>query len=310
MTDSVSETQSRILHLEPPMVDPRRREETAQGMAGLRTILVGLDGSPEGRMAVQLSLRWARATGARLVGLGIVDEPSIRRAEPVPLGAGSFKRERDERLVEDARRRVEEFLDDFARRCAAQGVACSVIEKVGVPYEQIALEEESHDLVVLPRRSHFHFETERGPDDTVERVLRHGARPIITVPQQPGKSGPVIIAYHGGVHAARALQAFQSTGLESDAQILVVSVHKEEREARERAERAVSFLASHGIPARPAIVVDDEPAAPAILRVVAAVDARLIVAGAGDHHRIAELFSPSVTRTLLREAQVPLFLYR
>jgi hypothetical protein len=41
---------------------------------GVQTVLVGLDGSPEADAAVELSLRWARAIGARLVGLGIVDE--------------------------------------------------------------------------------------------------------------------------------------------------------------------------------------------------------------------------------------------
>lgn len=120
---------------------------------GLRTILVGLDGSPEGEAAVELSLRWAKATGARLVGLGVVDEPTIRRPEPVPMGAGYFKHERDERLLKDARRRVEEFLDDFASRCAENDVPCELLEKVGVPHEQIVVTGQSHDLVVLPRQS-------------------------------------------------------------------------------------------------------------------------------------------------------------
>jgi nucleotide-binding universal stress UspA family protein len=275
----------------------------------LSTILVGLDGAPDGQMAVAMSLRWARATGARLVGLGIVDEPTIRRPEPVPLGAGSFKRARDERLVEEARRRVNECLRDFARPCVEHDVACTVIEKVGLPHEQITLEEKRHDLIVLPRQSHFHFETERGPDDTVERVLRHSARPVITVPQWLGGLGPVVVAYHGGAHAARALHAFQALGLESGAEILVVSVHKEEGEARERAERAVTFLASHGVRAHHTIVVDRGPAGPAILRAVEAVDARLLIAGLGGRHRLAELFRGSVTRALLRHARVPVFLH-
>ncbi len=119
----------------------------------------------------------------------------------------------------------------------------------------------------------------------------------------------MVVAYHDGVHAARALQAFQALGLESEAEILVVSVHKEEGEAKERAERAVMFLASHGVRARHAIAVDRGPAAPAILRAAADVDARLLVAGLGGSHRIADLLSGSVTRTLLRDVRVPVFLY-
>jgi nucleotide-binding universal stress UspA family protein len=275
---------------------------------GLRTILVGLDGSPEGAAAVDLSLRWARATGARLVGLGVVDEPTIRRAEPVPMGAGYFKHEKDERLLADARRRVEEILDDFASRCAEHDVPCELIEKVGLPHEQIVVTGQSHDLVVLPRQSHFHFETERGADDTVERVLRHSARPVVTVPRLGG-SGPVVVASDGGVHAARALQAFQALGIESAAGVLVVTVHEDASEAVERAERAVAFLASHGIPALRKPVATPGPIAPAILRVVEDVGARLLVAGMRDRRRLTEIFFGSVTQALLKGAQVPVFLY-
>ncbi len=279
------------------------------GSTGVRTILVGLDGSPEGEAAVDLALRWARETGAGLVGLGIVDEPTIRRPEPVPMGAGYFKRERDERLLEDARQRVEEFLGGFAVRCAAEGVSYEVIEKVGLPHEQIVLAGQCHDLVVLPRQSHFHFETERGADDTVQKVLRQTARPVVVVPPRRGGSGPVVVAYDGGVHAAHALQAFQALGIEAAAEVLVVSVHESAPEAAERAERAVAFLASHGIPALRATVAASGPVAPVILRVVEEAGAQLLVAGMRDRRRLTELFSGSTTQDLLRGTQVPLFLF-
>jgi nucleotide-binding universal stress UspA family protein len=277
--------------------------------AGVRTILVGLDGSPESEAAVALSLRWARETGARLVGLGIVDEPTIRRPEPVPMGAGHYKHEKDERLLEDAQRRVEEFLRDFATRCGGEDVPCELVEKVGLPHEQIVLAAQSCDLIVLPRRSHFHFETEHGADDTVQRVLKQSARPVVVVPPRLAGSGPVVVAYDGGVHAARALQAFQALGLESDAEVLVLSVHEDSAEAAERAERAIAFLASHGIPALRAVVAAPAPVAPAILRAVEEADARLLVAGMRDRRRLTELFSGSTTQALLRGAQVPLFLF-
>jgi nucleotide-binding universal stress UspA family protein len=277
--------------------------------AGVRTILVGLDGSPESEAAVALSLRWARETGARLVGLGIVDEPTIRRPEPVPMGAGHYKHEKDERLLEDAQRRVEEFLRDFATRCGGEDVPCELVEKVGLPHEQIVLAAQSCDLIVLPRRSHFHFETEHGADDTVQRVLKQSARPVVVVPPRLAGSGPVVVAYDGGVHAARALQAFQALGLESDAEVLVLSVHEDPAEAAERAERAIAFLASHGIPALRAVVAAPAPVAPAILRAVEEADARLLVAGMRDRRRLTELFSGSTTQALLRGAQVPLFLF-
>jgi nucleotide-binding universal stress UspA family protein len=224
------------------------------------------------------------------------------------MGAGRYKHERDERLVEDARRRVEEFLSDFAGRCAAADVPCEVIEKVGLPHEQIVLTGQRYDLVVLPRQSHFHFETERKADDTVERVLRQSARPVVVVPPRGRRSGPVVVAYDGGVHAARALQAFQALGIEPSAEVLVVSVHEDAPVALERSERAVAFLASHGIPALRTTVAARGPAAPMILRAAEDADARLLVAGMRDRRRLTELFSYSTTQALMRGAQVPLLL--
>lgn len=229
------------------------------------------------------------------------------RSEPVPLGAGHYKRERDERRLDDARHRVKEFLQSFARRCTAEGLASAVVEKVGFPHEQIALAAQRHDLVVIPCQSHFHFETEQGADDTVERVLRQSARPIVTVPDRLPGSGPVIVAYDGGVHAARALQAFVASGIESGAQVVVVTVHEDETAPAERAERAAAFLISHGVPARRATVAS-RTVAPALLRLAQDTEARLLVAGHRQGRRLRDLVATSVTRTLLREAQVPMFL--
>ena len=64
-----------------------------------RSILLGLDGTEQSTGAVELGLRWARRYDSLLVGIGVIDEPSIRSAEPVPLGASYFKEHRDQRLL-------------------------------------------------------------------------------------------------------------------------------------------------------------------------------------------------------------------
>jgi nucleotide-binding universal stress UspA family protein len=45
----------------------------------LRSILVALDGSPWSETATTLALDWAARFDARLLGLGVLDEPSIDR---------------------------------------------------------------------------------------------------------------------------------------------------------------------------------------------------------------------------------------
>ena len=84
----------------------------------LSSILVGLDGSDYSHSAIEVGIYLARKTGALLVGLGVVDEPTIRDAEPrfitggVPYAEPVLYRVR----IADARREVELFLSQFSLR--------------------------------------------------------------------------------------------------------------------------------------------------------------------------------------------------
>lgn len=61
----------------------------------LQSLLLGLDGSAYNAAALALGIRWAQHCGAVLVGMGVVDEPTICHPEPVPLGGSAYKHERD-----------------------------------------------------------------------------------------------------------------------------------------------------------------------------------------------------------------------
>ena len=96
----------------------------------LQAVLVALDESPFSDSATTLALEWGTRFGARLLGLGILDKPSITAPEPVPLGASFFKRERDEARLADAQKLVETILSKFQQRYSAAGVAAEAFEPV------------------------------------------------------------------------------------------------------------------------------------------------------------------------------------
>src|SRR5262245_25395754 len=73
-----------LFEISPPgssMATTLRRSNAAlasdQG-ATLRTILVGVDGSPASSSVVALGIAWARRFDALLVGIGVIDEPALR----------------------------------------------------------------------------------------------------------------------------------------------------------------------------------------------------------------------------------------
>ena len=214
----------------------------------LTSILIGLDGSAYSDVAVELGIQWAKKFNSLLVGLGIVDEPTICQREAVPLGGASYKRERDEQLLADGRRKVEDFLERFGVQCAARGVAYQEVEDVGLPYEEILRESHRYDLVLLGHETHFHFETSDRADETLWHVLRSESRPVVIAPAElhPGKS--VVVAYNESPQADRALQAFQTSGLDFDEEVHIICVDADEGKAAREAERAVEFLRPHGIP--------------------------------------------------------------
>lgn len=276
----------------------------------LRTILVGLDGSPQSEAAMELGLRWAAQRNAMLVGLGVIDEPGIRAGEPVPLGGSSFKQQRDEALVADARRTVEQLLERFALRCAEAGVACKLLEDVGAPSEQIALEAQRYDLILLGQGTAFQAAgTKEDAGETLKAILRDSPRPIVTVPPQQSNNGTVLIGYDGSLQAARTLQALALLDLCAGQDVHVVCVHEDRLEAAKRADRAMDYLDFHGIKAHRHSLAPEKDIGEVLLDQAASLNAGLLAMGAYGQPTLKEFFFGSVTKTLLRRSSLPLFLY-
>jgi nucleotide-binding universal stress UspA family protein len=273
----------------------------------LRSILVALDGSDYSESAIALALEWAGAFRASLVGLGVLDEPSIRGGEPVPLGASAYKQARDEARITEAHQRVLDVLLDFGARGQAAGIPTEVLEDVGDPAERIMREAQRCDLVILARETHFRFETQQRPDATLAEVLRGSPRPIVVVPRELPQGRGIVVAYHGGRECARTLQTFQLLGLAAGEEIQVFSVHPDAAEAQALAGLADAFLTAHGAPHRLHAIASGSPAVEVLLEAVRSQRPRLLVMGAHGHHPVRDLFSTSVTRAVLRECPVPVF---
>jgi len=275
----------------------------------LRSLLVALDGSPHSEAASVLACEWATRFGARLLGLGVLDRPSIEHGEAVPMGAYGFKKHRDEVRLADAHRRVLLFLEEFRARCAAAGVAATVLEDIGDPVDRILREAQRCDAVLLGRETHFRFETQDQPDATLGGVIKGCARPVVVVPRELPDGSGVMVAYGGGREAARTLQLFQLLGLVGGEDIDVVTIHRDRAEAAAVANLAGEFLVAHGAPHRLHAISTDRAPAEVVLEEVRRRAPRLLVMGAyGRHHSLRELFATSVTRAVLAACPVPVFL--
>ncbi len=275
----------------------------------LQSILIALDGSPFSDAATELGIRWAKRFDARLHALGIVDEPEIRGGEATGIGGSAYSKQIDEAQMADAQAKVATFLDRFEAKCRSASVRFARTAVVGAPRVEILAAAPRHDIVVLGRRTYFHFETQQKPDDTLEEILHRPPRPVVAAPNPVAKEGPVLVAYDGSPEAARALQTAQCLGLLAGQEVHVVSIRADRIRAREQADCAVAYLSAHDVDATAHAVGSGDAAGPLLLEQAAGVGAGLIVMGAYGPRSLGERLFGSVTQSVLDDATIPLFLY-
>jgi nucleotide-binding universal stress UspA family protein len=142
----------------------------------------------------------------------------------------------------------------------------------------------------------------------LHEILKGCPRPAIVVPGTPPAAGPVVVAYDGSAQAARALEAFASSGFMKGQDVHVVALHADEKTAGRWTEVAADYLRSHGYRASGHAERSAGPVGDAILQAVRRHAARLLVMGAYGRSSIREFFFGSVTQRVLRETAVPVLL--
>lgn len=279
----------------------------------LRSILVALDDTPGAMAARDLAIALARRTGASLTAATILDKPHIEGAiEAVPPGAGAFQERRNAALLRQAKTEAESA---FAACVAAAGdFPFTRLELDDAPEPALLAACAEHDLIVIGRDSTLgREENEDGLAPVIEAMLKEGARPLLVVPPSREtaplpEDGGILVAYDGSIPSMRALQLFALLGLHEGRPVRVVSLGASAKAAEALAERAASYLRSHGIAARAVGVAGTHPLE-TLLAEAASMPAGLMVAGAYGKSGLRNFFFGSTTRHLLRDSPCPVFVH-
>ena len=275
----------------------------------LRSILMYLDDSPSSAAAVDLGIAWAKRCDALLVGLVVIDEYALYDSRRHESASVSYQAAYNQ-LLKEARHAAEQRLDSFSQRCIKDDVPYKLLEDAGTPREQLLREAQRYDLVLVGHNvklggSRFHPQS-----DCLSRLLRQAGRPVVAVPSPCAMSGPTLVAYDGSPESARAVQAFLGVGLTGLGDVHVVTLDEESGvRAAKTADRAVEYLRFHEIQATPhALAGPDMVASTTIRETACRLGAGLVVMGACGQSRLTEYLLGSVTRSLLHETGIPLFL--
>ena len=271
-------------------------------------ILLPLDESTNSESALLFSLRFARSTGAEIVGLGITDAPSITRPEFVPAGGAEFLKAKHRRLLKEAFERVSAMLVAFQERCKREGVACSVRERYGLPAGEIVQESHRHDILVMPQHGNYKFITQAKPCDTLRTALGSNARPVIVVPTGEVPTGDVVLLNDNSTVAARAIQNYLLLALPRDQRIIVLSVNHDGFKARDTCEETREYFHSHKIEIQTE-AIESSSVGRTILEYITNVRPSLVVMGAFGNTGLRTLLMGSTTDKILNKCICPVFVH-
>ncbi len=285
----------------------------------LAKLLAVIDGGSGSEAAMLAALDLGRRFSARVELLHVEVDPE----SAVPMVGEGMSGAAVEQLVQSLRAESEQrrktARDLFEKHCVAAGL--NVVEPhavsapgtfavcfrslVGSEIDEVLHLGRLSDLTVIARPS---AEDEGGLTTTFDVALFDSGRPVLLVPAGPvadlGTS--VAIAWDRSCEAARAVGA--ALPLLTAAKKVVILNARESGAEVEPSELA-TYLALHGVDARTwAFAPGPGSLGGALIEEAGKAEANLLVMGAYGHSRLREMVLGGVTRSILADADLPVFL--
>ena len=264
----------------------------------IQSILVSLEpGISPNTLGTSIDI--ARRFRASLVGVAAAEPPPVLLEGPA--GVSQYAA---------ARAEIEEALTlakaDFEARVPHDLVRSftSSIESPTLALRRASL---GSDLLVVEARAGLQEYSAR--PDVGELVLTSG-RPVLALAPagESIKANNIVIAWKDTREARRAV-ADALPFLRGADQVLVATVDEGDYTSeRARLETIVSWLHLHGLGARGEVLPQGQSLGKTIVNAATAIGADLIVAGGYGHSRFREWFLGGMTRELLEQPKVSLFL--
>ena len=281
-----------------------------------KRILVVLDADHDTTTATRYAVEIAKAHDGAVTGLALVDQKRIdAAARGGGIGAMYFAERLRLDLTQEIRGEAQQLLRRFLDEVEAAGARHTddhVAEADVV--RAIADDMKTHDLLVVGDVAHFYYADPTRRTRILADLVQLGASAILVVEADYRPIRRVLVAYDGGLPAARALQKvvhLSPFGTDLDVELLHVRDGGEEaaRQSEQHLRGAKAYLEAYGYRDVRATSVEDGAVRERLLRHAAETDADLLVAGAYSASGLKKLFFGSTATGLIEDSALPLFLY-
>ena len=280
---------------------------------GIRKILAPVDGSERSRFALRTAFAVAQRFDAHVLGAHV----SIDPAQAVPFVgegmSGALVQDLVELSVRENAARAAVARQLFERLQVDAGIPTATVPttdrasaawagSMGWDDAMLVRQGRLADMIVVARPG------PAGTDATPTRALFQTGRPVLVAGLAEAESlgERVIVAWNGGVEAARAITAALPF-LAAAERVTAVAVRDASSDDDDRGLAEVAeYLAWHGVVARTHAVITRAPVGEVLLEAAVAASADLVVMGGYSHSRLRELILGGVTRHMLEKAALPL----
>lgn len=216
----------------------------------IKRILVPLDISPYASAAVLRACELAKLADAEITGMVILDTEGIEKSAHLPFRA-DLRDYPGEGVVEsevEAAGKLKKVVEAFEKTVGESGVRSRLSKCEGSPYQQILAASCFHDLVIMGGQSFYHFETEEGPGDTLDKVLKNAGVPVMVVPaREPDALKSALVLFDGSPSSSRALHAFAEFWQYDRPRVRLLAGDMDQAFGESLLKGAAQFLQAHGV---------------------------------------------------------------
>jgi nucleotide-binding universal stress UspA family protein len=278
--------------------------------SGFREVVVYVDQRPESAGAIEFAADLAFRHGSCLTGVYVQPDPVVSPSEMFARGQGMcdvIAAHQEQRAMVEGERRA--LFGDAGRR---RGIATEWRSVAPFHNREWAVHARYGDVAVVTRQD---VGAQQGPPGLVEALVVTSGRPTIVLPARHAGAGlrRILIGWNAHREAARAVaDALPLLARAEAVEVLIVECKDDiERHGQEPGADVARYLARHDarIDVRRLQPGSGDPGHLLLTR-AAAFGADLVVMGAYGHSQLSEWVFGGVTRTVLREAEIPVLMSR
>ena len=100
-------------------------------------------------VAIERAVELAKAHGALITGVTVMDVKQLKQVGPVPLGGGAYASKLREKRLTITEERIEEAIEKFQEKCAESDILTKIERETGDPFESMIAHARYNDVTIF-----------------------------------------------------------------------------------------------------------------------------------------------------------------